>query len=58
MLTFRWVELVVVLFTPACWSNICGVRVDPKVVALQVPVDVQTQPIADHLAERERERDR
>lgn len=50
--TFRWVELVAVFFTPASWSNVCRVSVYPEVIALRVPIDMETQPTANHLADR------
>lgn len=52
MLTFGGMELVVVVFTPAWWSDVGGVSIYPEVIALRVPINTETHPKANHLTER------
>ena len=55
MLTFGWVELMVVVFTPAYRSDVWWVRVHPEVITFWISVNMETEPTANHLTERERE---
>lgn len=49
-LTFGRLQLVSSLLKPASGVNVRGVGIDPEVMALGIPIEVQTQAVATHLA--------
>lgn len=48
-LTFGRLQLVPSLLKPASRVDVGGIGIDPEVMALRIPIEVQTQAVAAHL---------